>query len=594
MAKDSDLNAPELRARAVKAAQGLAPFDLLITNGRLLDMVTDRVRDADIGIVGGLIASVHAPDPTREASTRLDADHGHVVPGLIDTHMHVESSMATPAEYAAAVVPRGVTTAVWDPHEFANACGLAGVDYAIEAGRDLPLRLLTLAPTCVPSAPGYESSGGDFGPELLAELLARDEIHGAAELMTMHPLLHGDPRVTGIVNAGIASGKRVCGHARGLKDGALAAYAAAGVETDHELTSAADLLTRLEAGMTVELRGSHGHLLPEFAETLLALAHLPQTLTFCTDDVFPDDLLNHGGLDHLIRRMISHGLPAAWAYRAATLNAASRINRPDLGLIAPGKRADIVLLEDLNDVRAMKVIADGVLVSEGQSPKWASSVEGPPSALKNTVKLAELVPDDFEVLANTPKARIATLSKPRFPEWGERSVRSENGKLALPDDMIRIAIVNRYGRGTPVRVAFMENWGTWRGAFATTVSHDSHNLTVFGRNPTDMAVAANAVIAAGGGLCVAAKGEVIASLDLPVAGLVSEAPLSKVASKFEELRRSLDALVDWEPPYLAFKSLFGASLVCNAGPRLSDVGLVDPFAERKLETLIIDDDLLPN
>ncbi|MEM9628161.1 MAG: adenine deaminase C-terminal domain-containing protein [Pseudomonadota bacterium] len=587
MAKDSDLNAPELRAQAVRAAQGFAPFDLLITNGRLFDMVTSRVRDADIGIVGGLIASVHTPDPTRAAKTRLDADQRHVVPGLIDTHMHVESSMVTPAEYAASVLPRGVTTAVWDPHEFANACGLAGVDYAIEAGRDLPLRLLTLAPTCVPSAPGYESSGGDFGPEVLAELLARDEIHGAAELMTMHPLLNGDSRVTGIVNAGLASGKRVCGHARGLKDGALAAYAAAGVETDHELTSAADLLARLEAGMTVELRGSHGHLLPEFAEALLALGHLPPTITFCTDDVFPDDLFNHGGLDHLIRRMIGLGLPAAWAYRAATLNAASRINRPDLGLIAPGKRADIVLLDDLNDVRATKVVADGVLVAEDRSPTWAPSIATPPPALKNTVKLAELAPDDFEIFADTPKARIATLSKPRFPEWGERVVRAENGKLVLPDDMIRMAIVNRYGRGTPVRVAFMENWGTWRGAFATTVSHDSHNLTVFGRDPADMAIAANAVRAAGGGLCVAARGEVVASLDLPVAGLVSEAPLSRVASDFEQLRRSLDALVDWEPPYLVFKALFGASLVCNAGPRLSDVGLVDVFAEQKLETLMI-------
>lgn len=594
MAKDCDLNAPELRARAVKAAQGLIPFDLLITNGRLLDMVTGRVRDADIGIVGGLIASVHAPDSAREARTLLDADRCHVVPGLIDTHMHIESSMVTPAEYARAVLPRGVTTAVWDPHEFANACGLAGVDYAIEAGRDSPLRLLTLAPTCVPSAPGYETSGGDFGPEVLAELLAKDEIHGAAELMTMHPLLNDDPRVTGIVNAGLASGKRVCGHARGLKDGALAAYAAAGVETDHELTSAADLLSRLEAGMTVELRGSHGHLLPEFAEALLALGHLPQTLTFCTDDVFPDDLLNEGGLDHVVRRMIGHGLPTEWAYRAATLNAASSINRPDLGLVAPGKRADIILLEDLNDVRAKKVVVDGVLVSEGQLPKWPSSVAATPSPLKDSVKLAKLVPDDFEVFVDTPKARIATLSKPRFPEWGEQVVRSERGKLALPDDMIRMAVVNRYGRETPVRIAFMENWGTWRGAFATTVSHDSHNLTVFGRDPKDMAIAANSVRAAGGGLCVAAKGEVVAGIDLPMAGLVSEAPLSKVASDFEELRRSLDALVDWEPPYLVFKALFGASLVCNAGPRLSDVGLVDVFLGRKFETLMIDDDLSPN
>ena len=290
MSRDSDLNSPELRARAVQAAQRFAPFDTLITGGRLLDMVTGQERDADVGIVGGLIASVHSPDPSREAETQIDAEGCHLLPGLIDTHMHVESSMVTPAEYAAAVLPRGVTTVVWDPHEFANTCGLAGVDYAIEAGRDLPLRFLTPAPTCAPPAPGHELSAGDFGPEAIADLLARNALHGAAELMTMQPLLSGDPRVTQTVNAGLASGKRVCGHARGLTGPTLAAYAASGVETDHELTSADDLIGRLEAGMTVELRGSHPHLLPEFVRALLSLGRLPPSVTLCTDDVYPDDL----------------------------------------------------------------------------------------------------------------------------------------------------------------------------------------------------------------------------------------------------------------------------------------------------------------
>ncbi|MDB9708102.1 adenine deaminase, partial [Planktotalea frisia] len=185
--------------------------------------------------------------------------------------MHVESSMVTPAEYARAVVPRGVTTALWDPHELANVAGMIGVDYACDAATGLPLRLLPLAPTCVPSAPNFEVSGGNFGLTEITTLLARPDIHGAAELMTMHQLLDGDARVQGIVAAGLASGKRVCGHGRGLGGGDLMAYAAAGVETDHELTSAADLMARLEAGMTVELRGSHAHLIPEFAEALIDL-----------------------------------------------------------------------------------------------------------------------------------------------------------------------------------------------------------------------------------------------------------------------------------------------------------------------------------
>ena len=587
MPHDSDLNAPDLRAQAVKAAQGLAPFDLTVANARLQDMVTGRERLADIGIVGGLISSVHAPDTSRDTATRIDAGGQGVVPGLIDTHMHVESSMVTPAEYARAVVPRGVTTVVWDPHEFANACSLAGVDYAINAGRDLPLRLLTLAPTCVPSAPGFESSGGDFDAQVLTELLAKDDIHGAAELMTMHPLLAGDPRVTGIVKAGLASGKRICGHARGLSDDALAAYAAAGVETDHELTSADDLIARLEAGMTVELRGSHGHLLPEFARALLDLGHLPQTVTFCTDDVFPDDLEQHGGLDHMVRRMIGHGLPPEWAYRAATLNAATRIRRPDLGLIAPGKRADMVVMKDLDDARASLVIADGVVVAENEQLTIPIDAFDPPTALGASVSVAELMPSDFEVPAEAPTVRVATLSKPRFPEWGERVIDVEDGNVTLPRDMIRMAVVNRYGRNTPVRVALLENWGTWRGAFATTVSHDSHNLTVFGRDAADMALAANTIRATGGGLCVVHKGQVVEHLELPLAGLVSQAPLSEVARTFARIREAMDRIVDWSPPYLVFKALFGASLVCNIGPRLSDVGIVDVFEESIIETPVI-------
>ncbi|MDA4847558.1 adenine deaminase [Hoeflea poritis] len=588
MARDGNLNDPALRARAVEAAQGKCPFDLLIENVHVLDMVTGRERRADIGIVGPLIGSVLPPSAELDAVTRIDGEGAFAVPGLIDTHMHIESSMVTPAEYAAAVLPRGVTTAVWDPHEFANACGVSGVEFAIQATGDLPLRVLTLAPTCVPSAPGYESCGGDFGPETVARLLKRPDISGAAELMTMQPLLNGDPRVAGIANAAVASGKLVCGHARGLSGGNLAAYAAAGVESDHELTSAADLLARLEAGMTVELRGSHEHLLPELAQALVSLGHMPQTVTLCTDDVFPDDLYAHGGLDRVLRLLMAHGLPAALAYRAATLNAAGRLGRADLGLLAPGRRADVVLIPDLREVSAKLVLADGKPVAQSGTLEAAMPTTRVPQEMNDTVRLPELAASDFEIAAEGSRATIATLSKPRFPVWSRRDVAVTGGRLELPDDMLRMAVANRYGRATPVRVAFLENWGTWRGAFASTVSHDSHNLTVFGRNPSDMALAANAVRAAGGGLAVASEGRVMAQLELPIAGLVSDRPLEEVADIFSELRQALDALIDWEPPYLVFKALFGASLVCNAGPRLSDVGLVDVFEGRILESCIID------
>ncbi len=589
MSINANLNDPTLRVNAVKAARGLHPFDMLVRNCVMLDMVTGRERAVDIGVVGPLIASVHTPDPAQIAHAELDAAGAYVVPGFIDTHMHVESSMVTPAEYARAVVPRGVTTALWDPHELANVAGMIGVDYACDASKGLPLRLLPLAPTCVPSAPKFEVSGGDFGPAEITTLLARPDIHGAAELMTMHQLLDGDARVQGIVAAGLASGKRVCGHGRGLEGGDLMAYAAAGVETDHELTSAADLMARLEAGMTVELRGSHAHLIPEFAKALIDLGHMPQTLTLCTDDVFPDDLHNKGGLNHVIAMLIANDIPPAWAYRAATLNAASRIGRPDLGLVAPGQMADLVLLSNLRNVTASHVFVGGKLAAKTDG--LTAEIKDTPitPAILNTVQTKPFEASSFEVPAKGPVARIATLSKPRFPEWGSREVDTMNGYLLLPDGMIRMAVCNRYGDNTPTRVAFMENWGTWRGAFATTVSHDSHNLTIFGRDPDDMALAANTLRDTQGGLAVVADGKVLAKLMLPIAGLISEKPLAVVAKEFTNLRAALDTLVEWQPPYLVFKALFGASLVCNAGPRLSDVGIVDVFAGKILESCVLQD-----
>ena len=593
MAMDINLTDPALRRAAVDAACGRRPFDLLVENARILDMVTGRERMADIGLVGPLIASVHTPDPDIRAHRRIDAEGHYVVPGFIDSHMHVESSMVTPAVYSDNVLPRGVTTALWDPHELANVSGLAGVDHALAAAKAAQLRFLALAPTCVPSAPGYETCGGDFDAVTIAELMARNDIHGAAELMTMQPLLAGESRVSGIVNAGLASGKRVCGHGRGLVGRELSAYAAAGVETDHELTSGDDLLARLEAGMTVELRGSHEHLLPEFAKTILDLGLMPQTLTLCTDDVFADDLLHKGALDQLMRTLIREGLPPFWVYQAATLNGASRIGRPDLGLIAPGRRADIVILSDLADVRADVVLVDGEILAENGRIYTPSPAVACPQALADTVRTESFTPDDFEIHASGTAARIATLSKPRFPEWGERIVDVKEGRLLLPDDMIRMAVVNRHGahipaRQAPVRLAFLEQWGNWSGTFGTTVSHDSHNLTIFGRDPEDMAVAANALRNMDGGLVAVRNGEVIASIALPIAGLVSPAPLEEVARDFAAVRAATDDLVDWQPPYLVFKALFGASLVCNKGPRLTDVGLVEVFEEKILESCILE------
>ena len=583
----ADLNGDDLRSRAVAAARGDAPFDLLIVNGILIDMVTGERRAADIGTVGPLIASVHPTASRVDAAATIDAAGGFVSPGLIDTHMHVESSFVTPATYAGAVVPRGVTTAVWDPHEFGNVHGIAGVRYAAEAVRDLPLRVVLLAPSCVPSAPGLELSGGDFDAETIAGILGWPEVGGIAEVMNMRGVIDRDPRMSAIVQAGLDSGKLIAGHARSLAGADLNAFIAAGVSSDHELVSGEDLMAKLRAGLTIELRGSHDHLLAGFVEELNRLGHLPQTVTLCSDDVFPDDLLAGGGVDDVVRRLVRYGLKPEWALRAATLNAAQRLGRTDLGLIAAGRRADFVVFENLSDFRARYVVTNGRLVaSDGQLIQAAKAVDS--TVLTHSMKIAPLTVDDFRVPAAGPRVRLATIDRPRFTQWGEAEADVSDGFVVPPEGTTLIAVAHRHGLAdSRPRIGFLREWGKWRGAFATTVSHDSHNLTVFGHDPEDMAIAANAVIAAGGGMAVASNRQIDALLPLALSGLISEAPLENVAAGFSAIRAAMDGIVAWQPPYFVFKACFGATLACNAGPHQTDRGIADVVAGTLLESPVL-------
>lgn len=582
------MNDDALRARAVAAARGDAPFDILVCGGTLVDVVTGELRFADIGIVGPLIASVHDAGSRKDAVRIIDATGGYVSPGLIDTHMHIESSMVTPAVYAAATVVRGVTTIVWDPHEFGNVHGIDGVCWANHSTKGLPLRSVLLAPSSVPSAPGLEMAGGEFDADDMAELLFWPEVGGVAEVMNMRGVINREPRISAIIQEGLLADKLICGHARGLSGADLNAFMASGITSDHELTSADDLMEKLRAGLTIELRGSHDHLLPEFVTALNALGHLPSTVTLCTDDVFPDDLLNGGGVDDVVRRLVGYGLKPEWALRAATLNAAIRLGRNDLGLIAAGRRADIAVFDELSTFAARHVLASGTHVAE----KGKMLVDMPqidPAPLLNSVKLTARSVDDFRVRSEAKRVKLATIDKPRFTQWGEAEADVVDGFVVPPDGATMISVTHRHGKAEPVtRTGFLTGWGHWDGAFATTVAHDSHNLTVFGGNAGDMTIAANAVIAAGGGMAVAAKGKVTALLPLPLSGLVSDAPLETVAADFEAVRDAVGQVVEWQPPYLVFKACFGATLACNVGPHQTDMGIADVLTGRVMNTPIIE------
>jgi adenine deaminase len=580
------LNDPALRDRAVRAATGAAPFDVLIIGGNVADMATGELRPADIGLVGPLIASVHPPGSRSDAG-QIIAVAGIVAPGLIDTHLHIESSMVTPRRYAETVLAQGTTTICWDPHELGNVLGLEGVEWAIRAVQDLPLRVLVFAPSCVPSAPGLERGGAVFDPAEMRAMLAMPGIAGVAEVMDMRGVLERAPKMRGIVDAGLASGKLVCGHARGLRGPALQGFAAAGLQSDHEVSDGDELLEKLRAGFTIELRGSHDQVLPGAVAALATLPCLPPTLTICTDDVFPDDLAAKGGVIDVLRRLVRYGMPAMDALRCATLHAALRIGRRDLGLVAPGRRADLIVLSDLQAMRVDLVFASGRVVSQdGQTTVALPDAPPPP---RGTMQVPHFAAADFAIAAQGSTARLRTVDRPRFTRWGETAADITDGTVVLPDDAIYMAVVHRHGLAPAIPVmGVLREWGHWRGAIATTVAHDSHNLVVFGRDAADLAAAANAVTEAGGGMAVASGGIVRAVLPLPICGLISDASTAELATQLAILRQAADAVVPWDPPMLTFKSLVGASLACNPGPHVTDMGITDGSTGEVYASALID------
>lgn len=579
----------EARRRAVEAARGEAPFDLLLTDAQIVDMVTGEVREADVGIVGEMIASVHPRGSRRDARECRSLAGRYLSPGLIDTHVHLESSHLPPARYAEIVLAQGTTAVFWDPHELANVLGVDGVRYAVAASRDLPLQVMVAAPSSVPSTPGLEMSGADFAGKEMETMLAWPEVRGVAEVMDMYGVLHGSERMQEIVQAGLSSGKLIEGHARGLRGADLQAYLAAGVTSDHELTSADDALEKLRAGLTLQIRGSHPYLLPEIVRALKTLPHLSSQITVCTDDVPPDMLLEHGGIINLLNQLIAHGLPATDALRFATLNAALRLQRSDLGLIAAGRRADLVVFDSLQRLCAQEVYVAGRLLARG-GRLLAPIADSGEAAPRNTLQLAALSADDFMMKIGDIRrgsARLRHIRGARFTEWGEVDVDIRDGRVQLPAGFSLIWVKHRHGRhrATP-QIALLEGWGELRGAIATSYSHDSHNLVVLGRSPEDMALAANRLIASGGGMALAQAGEILAHVAMPIAGMLSDLPAAELARQFRTLRDLSAKIADWEPPYRVFKAIEGTCLACNAGPHLTDLGLTDGGTRQIVDPLI--------
>jgi adenine deaminase len=558
-----------MRERLLSVARGDAQADLALRGGRVVDVFTGTVIEADVAVVDGVIASV---GPNRHAAEVLDCTGRVLVPGLMDAHVHLESSMVTPYEYARAVVPRGTTAVVADPHEVANVAGLDGVDWILSASEDLPLTVLVMAPSCVP-ATHLATAGAELGAAELESLGRHPRVLGLAEVMNVPGAVFADEGVHAKIDA--FAGRPVDGHGPGLRGDWLQAYVAAGVGTDHETIEPEEAVEKLRLGMRVWLRQGTGarnlvELLPVITEAN------SRRCGFCTDDRHPHDLLDEGHMDHLVRLAVGHGLDPVTALRMATLNIAEAYGLSDRGAIAPGRRADLVLCRNLEDFRAERVFIAGLEVARDGEPvgSWAAPVvDLQPVARAPVVDLDAL---DLGIADPGGEVRVIGLVPGQIvtePLAGRMPVR--DGRLTADRDrgIVKLAVIERH-RGTGnVGLGFLKGLGAIDGAMAATIAHDHHNLIVAGSNDAAMMTAIAEIIRLGGGAVVASGDEVVAGLALPVCGLISDRPLAEVRESLDELNRAAAGLgADHPDPFMALSFV---ALEVIPTLKLTDLGLVD-------------------
>ncbi len=585
----------------VHAALNRIPADTWITNVRLANVITGEIYPADIVIHAGKVVAVEPPgtQPPRRARQRLDGQGRLAVPGLVDAHLHIESSLVTPAHFAAAVLPRGVTTVAEDPHEIANVLGPTGIRAMIQASADIPLKVLFLVSSSVPSAAGLETAGGAITPQDVRELLALPPVIGLAEVMDGAALLADDPTVLGILEAaGGLHGYRmdspgvIEGHNPMLRGRALSAFVAAGVDSDHTQATPQDLVEKARLGVTLQLQERY---LTE--ERIQAVMDIPFDSGVClvTDDVAPDYLLAVGHLDQVLRRAIALGMDPLYALRAATWNPARRLRLWDRGAIAPGRAADIVLVESLEDFQAQLILVDGQVVAQEGRCLWQPPAQDPLERWKETVHLPPQRPEDFALAGPVQEGQVRVRTIDCVPGQtrvtaGEATVPVRGGRVQLPpgEDLVFIGVVERHGKRLEGRgsrsLGLVRGLGLARGALATTYAHDSHNLAVMGRTPEEMARAANAVIQMQGGIAVVDGAQVLARIPLPIAGILSDRPVAETAQALTRVGQALRELGLEHPHWLMRISTF--TLPVSSGLRITDLGLVDAQARQLVDLFL--------
>lgn len=551
--------------RRIDQGTGREPADIVLKGGRFFDLVTGELVLSDIAICGGTVVGTCGPYEGREV---IDITGKIVVPGFIDTHLHIESSLVTPHEFDRCVLPYGVTTVICDPHEIANVLGTEGIQFFLDSAEQTIMDIRVQLSSCVP-ATHLETSGADLPIERLLPFRNHPKVIGLAEFMNFPGVIHKDPICLAKLEA--FQGGHIDGHAPLLRGNDLNGYLSAGIRTDHECTTAEEAMEKIRKGMHILVR--EGSVSKDLHALMPILTErLSPFLALCTDDRNPLDIAEQGHLDYMIREAIRNGVEPLAVYRAASISAARAFGLRDRGLVAPGWRADLVVVDSLENCKAEIVFAAGRRVT---NELFASRKHVAPVGL-DSVKAREVKAADFgvpvaegetPVIGVMPGKIITEHRRYRLPTSGNQTA------VDLANDVIKVAVIERHGKNGNHANGFVQGFGLKKGAIASTVGHDSHNICVVGVSEEDMALAANRLGEIKGGFVVVEDGKVTGEIPLPVAGLMSLEPYESVRDTLHHLRKAAYALgTQLEEPFLQVAFL---PLPVIPHLKISDKGMVD-------------------
>jgi adenine deaminase len=587
----------EAAKRLGEVALGKRPADLIIQDGILVNVFTGELLEhTDVVISGDRIALVgKAIAEHKGADTKIVEANGHyLVPGLIDGHMHVESTMLTVTEFSKAALAKGTTTVFMDPHEIANVFGVEGVRYMHEEGQQLPLKVYTTFPSCVPATDDLEDAGASLTVADIQEGLSWENVQGLGEVMNFPGVVHGDAKMLGEIAETMKANKTVTGHFPSENPYALEAYIAAGVTSDHETIAKEDALHKLRAGLHVQIReGSAWRDVKEVIKVITEYNVDTRNVSLVTDDVYPETLITKGHMNHVVRRAIEEGLNQVTAIQLATINSARYFHMEnDIGSISAGKFADLLVVEDLNSMEASVVIADGRIQFENGILQQSFPTYTYSETVRSSVHLArEMKADDFLHKTDRPDGDVhvhvvKAIEGSARTEKMTAALQVENGAVQIDknQDIIHLSCIERHKGTGQISNVFVHGFQFQQGAVASTVAHDSHNLLVMGVDREDMAIAANRLAEIGGGLVAVLNGEILAELPMPIAGLMSDQPLETVVSQVSDLVKAWDKLgCSMTDPIMTF-SLIALPVIPEI--RITNRGLADVTTFKLIDVII--------